>query len=148
MSYDVIIYLHSSRFPEPDRLAAEVSAYAPWLALAPFDLRVDEGYVPLASTGFEVSRWPITSEDVEEYREALRADGELNDENLAMFIESDTTITLGCIDDAEISAARIVAGALAKLSNGFVCDPQLDVTVRGDYLPPAEGVNATVDRIR
>jgi hypothetical protein len=107
-------------------LAAEVSAHAPWLALAPFDLRVDEGYVPLASTGFEVSRWPI---------EALQADGELNDENLAVFLESDTTITLGCRDHAEISAARIVAGAVAKLSNGFVCDPQLDVTVRGDYLP-------------
>lgn len=136
MSYDFIVYMQINRVPDPDRLAAEVSVHAPWLALAPFDLRVDEGYVPLASTGFEVSRSPITSKDVEDYRELLREGGEVDDdEYIAVLRESDTTITLGCKDDAEISAARVVAGALAKLSNGFVCDPQLDVTVRGDYLP-------------
>lgn len=147
MSYDFIVYTQINRVPEPDRLAAEVSVHAPWLALAPFDLRVDEGYVPLASTGFEVSRSPITSKNVELYRELLREEGEVeadDDEYIAMLLESDTTITLGCRDDAEISAARVVAGALAKLSNGFVCDPQLDVTVRGDYLPQSP----TVDRRR
>ncbi len=142
MSYDFIVYTQINRVPEPDRLAAEVAVHAPWLTLAPFDLRVHEGYVPLASTGFEVSRWPITSEDVEEYREALEEDGALNDEKLAVYTESDTTITLGCTDAAEISAARIVAGAVAKLSNGFVCDPQLGVTVRGGYLPPAGEANS------
>jgi hypothetical protein len=136
MSYDFIVYTQINRVPEPDRLAAEVSVHAPWLALAPFDLRVDEGYVPLASTGFEVSRSPVTSKDVEDYRELLRDEVEADDdEYIPMLLESDTTITFWCRDNAEISAARVVAGALAKLSNGFVCDPQFDITVRGDYLP-------------
>jgi hypothetical protein len=144
MSYDFIVYTQINRVPEPDRLAAEVSAHAPWLALPlSFDVRVDEGYVPLVSTGFEVSRWPITSEDVEQYREDLREDGEADDEYLAVLLDSDTTITLRCTDDAEISVARVVAGAVAKLSNGFVCDPQLGVTVRGGYLPPAGEANST-----
>lgn len=136
MSYDLIVYTHSSRFPEPNRLAEEVSARSPGLALPPsFDLRVVRGFVPLDSTGFEVTRSAITAAQIESHREALRENGEADDEHLAVLLEMDTRVTFCCKDEDEISAARVVAGAVAKLSNGFVCDPQYDVLVRGDYLP-------------
>jgi hypothetical protein len=148
MSYDVIVYMHSSRFPELNRLAEEVSARSPRLALPPsFDLRVASGYVPLGSTGFEVMSSPITSKDEEDYREICREDGEAvdaDDEYLTVLRESDTCITFCCQDDEEILAARLIGGAVAKLSDGYVCDPQLDVTVRGGYLPKYK----RADRIR
>ena len=147
MSYDVIIYLHSSRFPEPNRLAKEVSARSARartrLVLAPsFDLRVADGFAPLDSTGFgfEVRRSAVTSKNVELYLEICRDhDEEPEDEYLTMLRESDTSITFGCQNDWEILAARLIGGALAKLSDGYVCDPQLDVTVRAGYLPRNRG---------
>ncbi len=143
MSYDVIISLHSSRFPEPDRLAKEVSARSAReghrLVLPPsFDLRVAEGFAPLDSTGFgfEVMRSPITSKDVDDYLDICREDDEEpEDEYVTMLRESDTSITFCCKDNWEILVARLIGGALAKLSDGYVCDPQLGVTVRGGYLP-------------
>lgn len=136
MSYDFIVYTHSSRFPEPHRLAEEVSARSPELALPPsFDLRAARDYVPLEKTGFEVTRSPITEAQLDSHREALREAGEADDEHLAVLLESDTRVTFRCKDDGEIEVAKLVAGAVAKLSNGFVCDPQRDVMVRGRYLP-------------
>jgi len=145
MSYDVIISLHSSRFPEPDSLAKEVSARSAReghrLVLPPsFDLRVADGFAPLDSTGFgfEVMRSPITSKDVDDYLDVCREnDEEPEDEYLTMLRESDTSITFGCQwqNNWEILVARLIGGALAKLSDGYVCDPQLGVTVRGGYLP-------------
>jgi hypothetical protein len=135
MSYDILVYTHSSRFPEANRLAEEVSARSPGLALPPsFDLRVASGFVPLDSTGFEVCRWRITAAQIESHREALKENGEADDELLTVLLESDTCVAFSCQDDAEISAAKIVAGAVAKLSSGYVFDPQLDVAVRGGYL--------------
>jgi hypothetical protein len=136
MTYDFIVYTHSSRFPEPSRLAEEVSVRSPELALPPsFDLRVARGYVPLDNTGFEVTRSPITPAQVASHRDALREASEADDEHLVVLLESDTRIIFRCKDDDEISIAKLVAGAVAKLSNGFVCDPQRDVLVRGRYLP-------------
>ena len=136
MSYDLIVYTRSSRFPEPHRLAEEVSARSPGLTLPPeLDLRAADGYVPLASTGFEVSRSAVTPADVEDHREALKEAGDPDDEHLGVLLESDTCIAFHCQNDDEISTARIVAGAVAKLSGGYVYDPQLDVSARASYLP-------------
>lgn len=136
MSYDFIVYTQRNRIPEPSRLAAELSSRAPWLALpASFDLREARGYVPLAGAGFEVWLSPITAAEIEEHKKALKEAGEEDDDHLAILQSSDTCIMFNCKDDEEISAARIVAGALATLSRGFVCDPQRDVTIEGSYLP-------------
>ena len=35
---------------------------------------------------------------------------------------------------SEIAAAKLVAGAIAKLSNGHACNPQIGEVVHGDYL--------------
>ena len=138
MSYDFIVYTRTNRIPEPARLAVELSSRAPWLALpSSFDLRVASGYVPLATTGFEVSLAPITAAEIEDHLAALKEAGEEEDDHLAILRACDTCVTFHCKDDNEISAARIVAGALAILSGGFLCDPQKDVTVEGRYLEVA-----------
>ena len=136
MSYDIIVYTQSSRFPDPVRLGAELSARAPGLSVPPsLDLRSARGYVPIASTGFAVTRWAITEDQIEDHKQALRDAGEPDDEYLGVLQASDTCVTFRCNDDQEISAARWVAGAIATLSGGFVCDPQEGVTVQGGYLP-------------
>jgi hypothetical protein len=135
MSYDFIVYTRSNRIPEPARLAAELSSRAPWLALpSSFDLHEASGYVPLATTGFEVWLAPITAAEVEDHKEALKEAGEKDDDHLAILQACDTCVMFHCKDDKEIFAARLVAGALATLSGGFLCDPQQDVTVGGGYL--------------
>jgi hypothetical protein len=136
MSYDFIVYTRSNRIPEPARLAAELSSRAPWLAMpSSFDLRDASGYIPLATTGFEVWLEPITEAEIEGHKEALKHAGEEEDGHLAILQACDTSVMFNCKDDQEISAARIVAGALATLSGGFLCDPQKGVTVEGGYLP-------------
>ena len=136
MSYDFIVYTRSNRLPEPARLAAELSSRAPWLALpSSFDLRTANGYVSLAPTGFEVWLAPITAAEVEDHKEALKEAGEEDDDHLAILQACDTCVMFHCKDDNEISAARLVAGALATLSGGFLCDPQKGVTIEGSYLP-------------
>jgi len=136
MSYSLIVYTQNSRFPEPNRLAEEISARSPGLEWSPScDLRVVRGFVPLGSTGFEVTRSAITAAQIESHREALREYGEADDVHLAVLLEMDMRTTFRCKDEDEIAAASVVAGALAKLSDGYVCDPQYDVLVRGDYLP-------------
>jgi len=136
MSYDFIIYTRSNRFPDPDRLAAELSSRAPWISLpSSIDLRVARGFVPIATTGFEVTRSPITSAQIEDHREALKEAGEADDDHVAVLQASDTRTTFRCKDEHEIAAARIVAGAVATLSGGYLSDPQKDVTVEGSYLP-------------
>jgi hypothetical protein len=132
MSYDFIIYTRCDRFPDPASLAAELSSRAPWLCLpSSIDLRVARGFVPLASTGFEVTRSPVTSAQIEEHRDALKEAREADDDHVAVLQASDTRTTFRCKDDQEISAARIVAGAVATLSGGYVSDPQKDITLRG-----------------
>jgi hypothetical protein len=136
MSYDFIVYTLSSQIPEPARLAAELSSRAPWLGVPPsFDLREASGYVPLATTGFEIWLEPITAAEIEDHKEALKEAGEPDDDHLAILQGCDTSVMFNCKDDREISAARIVAGALAALSGGFLCDPQKGVTVAATYLP-------------
>jgi hypothetical protein len=136
MSYDFIIYTRSDRFPDPTQLAAELSAHAPWLSLpSSIDLRVARGFVPIDSTGFEVTRSPITSAQIEDHRGVLKEAGEADDDHIAVLQASDTRTTFRCKDDQEISAAQIVAGAVATLSGGYLCDPQKDITVQGRYLP-------------
>jgi hypothetical protein len=145
MSYHFIIYYtRSNRFPDPARLAAELSSRAPGLSLpSSIDLRVARGFIPIASTGFEVTRSPITSAQIEDHREALKEAGEADDDHVAVLQASDTRTTFRCKDDKEISAARIVAGAVATLSGGYLSDPQQDITVQGGYLTE----QALVDRI-
>jgi hypothetical protein len=136
MSYDFVVYMRSDRFPESARLAAELSSRAPWLVLPPsFDLRDARGYTPLGNTGFEVTRSPITAARIESHKKALKENEEADDQHLAILLASDMRITFRCKDDDEISAARIVAGALATLSGGFLRDPQKGVTIEGSYLP-------------
>lgn len=138
MSYDFIVYTRSDRIPEPARLAVELSSRAPWLTLpSSFDLREASGYVPLATTGFEVSIAPITAAEIEDHKAALKEAGEEDDDHLAILRASDTCVTFSCKDGNEISAARIVAGALTILCGGFLCDPQQDITVEGRYLDVA-----------
>ena len=132
----VIVYTRSNRIPEPSRLAAELSSRAPWLVLpASFDLREARGYIPLGSTGFVVWLSSITAAEIERHKEALKEAGEGDDVHLAILQASDTHIMFNCKDEKEVAAARLVAGALATLSGGFVCDPQTDVTIEGGYLP-------------
>jgi len=136
MSYNFVVYMRSSRFPDPAQLIAELSSRAPWLVLpSSFDLHVARGYTPVGNSGFEVTRSPITAEWIEDHREALKEAGEDDDQHLAILLASDLRITFRCKDDQEISVVRIVAGALATLSGGFLRDPQEDVTVEGSYLP-------------
>jgi len=136
MSYDFVVYMRSNRFPESARMAAELSSRAPWLVLPSwFDMRVARGYTPIGDSGFEVTRSPITAARIEDHKEALKEAGEEDDDHLAILLASDMRITFRCKDDQEISVARIVAGALATLSGGFLRDPQKDVTIEGSYLP-------------
>ena len=136
MSYDFVVYMRSDRFPESARLTAELSSRAPWLVVpSSFDLREARGYTPIGNTGFEVTRSPITAARIEGHKKALKKSGEADDQHLAILLASDMRITFRCKDDEEISAGRIVAGALATLSGGFLRDPQKDVTIEGSYLP-------------
>jgi hypothetical protein len=136
MSYDFVVYTLSSRIPEPAHLAAELSSRAPWLAVpSSFDLREASGYVPFATTGFEVWLEPITAAEIQDHKEALKEAGEPDDGHLAILQACDMSIMFTCRDEKEIAAARIVAGALATLSRGFLCDPQKGVTVDASYLP-------------
>jgi len=136
MSYDFVVYMRSDRFPEPAQFAAELSSRAPWLVLpSSFDIRVARGYTPVGRSGFEVMRFPITAARIEGHKKALKEAGEEDDQHLAILLASDIRITFLCKDDQEISVARIVAGAFATLTGGFLSDPQKDVTVEGSYLP-------------
>src|ERR1700755_2314215 len=126
MSYDFIVYTQRARLPAPDRLAEELSVVG--LVIPPsVDLRIARGFVPMSDTGFEVTSSEITREQIEDHKSALAEAGEPDDDHLAILLASDMRMTLRCREPAEIATARIVAGAMAKLSNGFVCDPQLDV---------------------
>jgi len=136
MSYNFVVYMRSNRFPESAQLTAELSSHAPWLVLpSSFDLRVAEGYTPVGHSGFEVTRSSITATRIESHKKALKEAGEQDDAHLAILLASDMRITFRCKDDQEIAVARIVAGALATLSGGFLRDPQKDVTIKGSYLP-------------
>jgi hypothetical protein len=136
MSYDFIIYMRSNRFPEVAQLAAELSSRAPWLVLpSSFDLRVARGYTPVGDAGFEVTRSSITAARIEGHKKALKEAGQDDDHHLSILLASDMRITFRCQDDQEISVARLVAGALATLSGGFLRDPQKDMTIKGSYLP-------------
>jgi len=135
MSYNFVVYMRTSRFPEPPQLAAELSSRAPWIVVpTSFDLREAQGYTPVGGTGFEVTRSQITAEWIEDHRQTLKERGEKDDEHLAILLASDMRITFRCKDDEEISVARIIAGALATLSGGYLRDPQKDVTVKEGYL--------------
>ena len=134
MSYDFIVYTQRERLPDPDRLAEELSVVG--VSTPPsVDLRVARGFVPMSDAGFEVTRSAVTTEQIEDHRNALAEAGEADDEHLAILLISDTRMTFRCREADEIAVARVVAGAVAKLSNGFVCDPQLATTVQGAYLP-------------
>jgi hypothetical protein len=134
MSYDFIVYVQRERLPDPARLAEELSIVG--LTTPPsIDLRGARGYVPMSDSGFEVTSSAITQEQIEDHKNALAEEGEPDDDHLAILLASDMRITFRCREPAEIATARMVAGAMAKLSNGFVCDPQLDLTVHGTYLP-------------
>lgn len=136
MSYDFIVYTQRSRIPVAARLAAELSSRAPWLDVSPsFDLRETRGYTPLGTTGFEVWLEPILATEIEDHEQALKEAGAPPDQHLAILRACDTSVMFNCKDDKEIRAARIVAGALAVLSGGFLCDPQTGVTVAASYLP-------------
>lgn len=136
MSYSFVVYMMSDRFPEAAHLGLELASRAPWLEVpASFDLREAQGYTPVGSTGFEVTRSRITAEWIDDHRQRLKELGEKDDEHLAILLASDMRITLRCKDGEEISVARIIAGALATLSGGYLRDPQKDVTVKGGYLP-------------
>lgn len=134
MSYDFIVYTRSERLPDPDRLAEELSVVG--LATRPSaDLRIARGFVPMSETGFEVTRSNITKEQIEDHKNALAEAGEPDDDHLAILLVSDLRMTFRCREPDEIAIARVVAGAVARLSAGFICDPQLDITVHGAYLP-------------
>ena len=136
MSYDFIVYTQRSQLPEPTRLAAELCSRAPWIDVpSSFDLREAKGYVPLGTTGFEVWLEPITTAEIEDHKQALKEAGKPPDDHLAILQRCDTSVIFNCKDDREVSAARIVAGALAVLSGGFLCDPQKGATVASAYLP-------------
>ena len=136
MSYDLVVYMRSNRFPGSAQLTAELASRAPWLAVpSSFDLREARGYTPVGNTGFEVIRSQITEARIEAHRQALKESGEKDDEHLMILLASDMRIMFCCQDDDEISAARIIAGALATLSGGYLRDPQENITVKGSYLP-------------
>jgi hypothetical protein len=133
MSYDFLVYTRRDRFPAPDRLVEELRSHG--LAMPPsLDLIAADGYVPIADTGFEVCCADLTSAHVEEHQSALREAGEPDDDHLAILRASDLFISFGCHDEREIATAKLVAGAIAKLSNGYVCNPQIGEVVHADYL--------------
>jgi|SRR5882757_5655484 len=137
MSYDFIMYVRFDELPSPSQLAEELRIMG--LDTAPsLDLREARGFVPMADTGFEVVHSPITTEEIQDHESALRAAEEPDDEHLVILRASDTTMTFWCHDEREIAVARQVAGAIAKLSRGVVCDPQTGEVAHGGYLeiPP------------
>lgn len=133
MSYDVILYLKFNEFPSPGQLAQELSS-AGFASPPSLDLREARGFVPMGDTGFEVSCAPITADEIRDHQNALRVADEADDEHLLILRESDTTMTFWCHDESEVAAARQVAGAIARLSRGYVCDPQTGEVTQGSYL--------------
>ncbi|MCA9674709.1 MAG: hypothetical protein H6708_05080 [Kofleriaceae bacterium] len=139
MSYDFIVYVRGDQLPDPSRLAAELEGCSPPVRILPgADIRQAEGFFPVEvagrRSGFEVWRSPITGEDVARHKATLARLGEPDDDHLTILSTCDMDMTLTCHDADEIAAAKLVAGALATLSRGFLCDPQEDVTVEGRYL--------------
>ena len=133
MSYDFLMFVRRDSFPAPSRLADELRPDG--LVMPPaLDISAADGFVPIADTGFEVCCSDLTEAHVAEHQNALREAGEPDDEHLAILRASDLFVSFGCHDDREIAVAKLVAGAIAKLSNGYVCDPQTGEVVRGDYL--------------
>jgi hypothetical protein len=132
MSYDFIMYMRRNDFPEAGRLAEELRPFV--LTMPMLDLRLTDGFVPVSDAGFEVSCSDVTARDIEEHQNALREAGEPDDEHIAILRASDMCMSFGCRDDREIRVAKLVAGAIAKLSKGFVCDPQTGEVAHGDYL--------------
>jgi hypothetical protein len=136
MSYDFIVYVRREQLPSAEQVSDELEAHERELHVpSSVDFSTVRGYVPISDTGFEVTRSAITPQDVEDHRSALREDDEPDDEFVTVLLASDMQITFRCRSQREIEAARLVAGAVAKLSNGYISNPQDGTTVLADYLP-------------
>jgi hypothetical protein len=92
------------------------------------DLRTSTGHVRVRMgsrlTGFDVSIDAISAEEIADYQKDLKASGENEDGFLAILTNHDTRVTLSGKNDDEITAARLVAQALTRLSGGVLSDPQ------------------------
>ena len=144
MSYDFIVYTRSERLPSRHELTTALeSSGGPVIddQVFPDLASASGGFVPVTSggeaTGFELSSYPITTEEIEAFKADLQASGEEDEEFLHVLTTNDVTITFRCRDDREIEAAHLVAEAVARLSNGVLCDPQTDTMTEPGSAEPA-----------
>jgi hypothetical protein len=117
VSYDYIIYARADRLPNARELAQYLRDAGGRVTFVEALNIVDARGLVLAwldvkTTDFEVSVWPITDQDRQDYQ------------HYAEVPDCDIEITLGCQGEASIRAGRIVADALANASGGRFCDPQ------------------------
>jgi hypothetical protein len=83
-------------------------------------------------SGFEVFISPITDEEREEYRQDLERAGLTPDGYSEVLRTYELTINLCAHGADEVTAAKIVARALAAAARGHFCDPQT-----GEDTPPS-----------
>jgi len=136
LSYDLMVYTKSARVPTVERVLAALPATVAPTSPLPDLLLAPGGFVPMsvdgASTGFELATYPITSTDVEAYKADLAASHMEDDGFLGMMTECDVTISFSCRHDPKVEAARKVAAVIARLSQGYLYDPQLGTLVELD----------------
>lgn len=136
MSYDFIVYVRRDSLPDAAAVSRELALRAPGIEIpGNVDFGSTRGYVPISDSGFELTRSDITMANVESHRNLLRQDNEPDDDRIAILLASDMRITFRCRDGREIDVAKLVAGAVAKLANGYISNPQMGLTIRADYLP-------------
>lgn len=138
MTYDLIVYTTRNKIPAVSLVAVEVCTQSPDLILPEWwDVRTHEGFLPIGDVGFEVWISDIAAEQIEQYKRTLAEEGEIEDFYLSILLACDTRITFCCNGEGDVIAAKVIAGAIAKLTGGFACDPQSDITVEANYLPAA-----------
>lgn len=139
MSYDLLVYTRRERLPAPDRLRAELLALAPSVEVAALDLEHASGYVPAKrggeGTGFDVLVASVDEDDIDDYKADLEKSGSADNGFLDVLTSSDTFISVSGKSSTEIEAARAVAEVIARLSRGYLYDPQAGAVLSSTTVP-------------
>lgn len=135
MSYDLNTYVRKDRVPSMTALSQELLRAGGRVEIVDVEnLMTVSGYLPVtldgAPTGFELYCDEITERRRAAYRRQLERDGATTDKRFEILMACDLDFWFACkaSDEREMTAARIVAVALAEVARGWLSDPQTGET--------------------
>jgi hypothetical protein len=137
VSYDFNVYVRRERLPSVAELQARLRAAGDRVELGQIvDLTATSGFVPVLldgkTTGFELYPRPIDDVQRQDYRGILADNHAAPDQFLQILEACDLDIAFHCraSNRDEVTAARIVASAVAAAAHGWFTDPQTAETIR------------------